>query len=82
MPVYDWLNLNHLDRMTDSTGLIQHAILQHPAPRKWLHDRRQCTRAAIVYPALVPRSGRSHVVANHGVLEFLGARAVSRARFP
>ena len=30
MPVYDWLNLNHLDRMTDSTGLIQHAIYSIP----------------------------------------------------
>ena len=30
MPVYDWLNLNHLDRMTDSTGLIQHAIFSIP----------------------------------------------------
>ncbi len=30
MPVYDWLALNHLDRMTDSTGLIQHAIYSIP----------------------------------------------------
>ena len=30
MPVYDWLTLNHLDRMTDSTGLIQHAIYSIP----------------------------------------------------
>jgi hypothetical protein len=30
MPVYDWLSLNHLDRMTDSTGLIQHAIFSIP----------------------------------------------------
>jgi hypothetical protein len=30
MPIYDWLALNHLDRMTDSTGLIQHAIYSVP----------------------------------------------------
>jgi hypothetical protein len=30
MPVYDWLSLAHLDRMTDSTGLIQHAIYSIP----------------------------------------------------
>ena len=30
MPVYDWLTLDHLDRMTDSTGLIQHAIYSIP----------------------------------------------------
>jgi hypothetical protein len=30
MPVHDWLTLSHLDRMTDSTGLIQHAIYSVP----------------------------------------------------
>ena len=30
MPVYDRLSLDHLDRMTDSTGLIQHAIYSIP----------------------------------------------------
>ena len=30
MPVYDRLSLDHLDRMTDSTGLIQHAIYSLP----------------------------------------------------
>jgi hypothetical protein len=30
MPVYDRLSLDHLDRMTDSTGLIQHAIFNIP----------------------------------------------------
>jgi hypothetical protein len=30
MPVYDWIVFNHLDRMTDSTGLIQHAIYSVP----------------------------------------------------
>jgi hypothetical protein len=30
MPVHDWLTLNHLDRMSDSTGLIQHAIYSIP----------------------------------------------------
>lgn len=30
MPVHDWLSLDHLDRMTDSTGLIQHAIYSIP----------------------------------------------------
>jgi hypothetical protein len=30
MPAYDWLPLAHLDRMTDSTGLIQHAIYSIP----------------------------------------------------
>jgi hypothetical protein len=30
MPVYDWLTLDHLDRMTDSTGMIQHAIYSIP----------------------------------------------------
>ena len=78
MPVYDWLHLDHLDRMTDSTGLIQHAIYSIPRRGERLHDRRQCP-PAIVHPALVPRSRRSHVVANHVLLEFFGARAVSGA---
>ena len=30
MPVYDRISLDHLDRMTDSTGLIQHAIYSIP----------------------------------------------------
>jgi hypothetical protein len=30
MPVYDWLSFAHLDRMTDSTGLIQHGIYSLP----------------------------------------------------
>ncbi len=30
MPVDDWLVLDHLDRMTDSTGLVQHAIYSIP----------------------------------------------------
>jgi hypothetical protein len=30
MPIYDWLSLAHLDRMTDSTGLIQHAVYSVP----------------------------------------------------
>jgi hypothetical protein len=30
MNIHDWVSLNHLDRMTDSTGLIQHAIYGIP----------------------------------------------------
>ena len=30
MSVQDWIVLDHLDRMTDSTGLIQHAIYSVP----------------------------------------------------
>src|SRR5271167_2764835 len=30
MPIQDWIVLDHLDRMTDSTGLIQHAIYSLP----------------------------------------------------
>ncbi len=30
MPTQDWIVLDHLDRMTDSTGLIQHAIYSVP----------------------------------------------------
>ncbi len=30
MSVRDWVVLDHLDRMTDSTGLIQHAIFSVP----------------------------------------------------
>ena len=30
MSVRDWVVLDHLDRMTDSTGLIQHAIYSIP----------------------------------------------------
>ena len=30
MPIYDSIVLDHLDRMTDSTGLIQHAIYSVP----------------------------------------------------
>lgn len=30
MSIPDWLTLDHLDRMTDSTGLIQHAIYSIP----------------------------------------------------
>ena len=30
MHVHDWIALNHLDRMTDSTGLVQHAIYSVP----------------------------------------------------
>jgi hypothetical protein len=30
MHVRDWIALNHLDRMTDSTGLVQHAIYSVP----------------------------------------------------
>jgi hypothetical protein len=30
MPVRDWIVLDHLDRMTDSAGLIQHAIYSIP----------------------------------------------------
>src|SRR3990172_1134721 len=30
MQVHDWIPLNHLDRMTDSTGLVQHAIYSIP----------------------------------------------------
>jgi hypothetical protein len=30
MSVHDWVVLDHLDRMTDSTGLIQHAIYSIP----------------------------------------------------
>src|SRR4029079_19664454 len=30
MPVRDWVVLDHLDRMTDSAGLIQHAIYSIP----------------------------------------------------
>jgi hypothetical protein len=32
MPVHDWIVLDHLDRMTDSTGLIQHA--NYSVPRR------------------------------------------------
>ena len=32
------INLDHLDRLTDSTGLIQHAI--YSLPRRDLLDRR------------------------------------------
>ncbi|MEA2589469.1 MAG: hypothetical protein QOH66_2396, partial [Actinomycetota bacterium] len=30
MRVGDWITFDHLDRMTDSTGLIQHAIFSIP----------------------------------------------------
>src|SRR5271167_4484897 len=30
MPIQDWIVLDHLDRLTDSTGLIQHAIYSIP----------------------------------------------------
>ncbi len=30
MNIHDWVSLNHLDRMTDSTGLMQHAIYGIP----------------------------------------------------
>jgi hypothetical protein len=30
MPTHDWIVLDHLDRLTDSTGLIQHAIYSIP----------------------------------------------------
>ena len=30
MSVHDWVVLDHLDCMTDSTGLIQHAIYSVP----------------------------------------------------
>jgi uncharacterized protein YyaL (SSP411 family) len=30
MSIHDWIILDHLDRMTDSTGLIQHAIFSVP----------------------------------------------------
>jgi hypothetical protein len=30
MHIRDWIALDHLDRMTDSTGLIQHAIYGIP----------------------------------------------------
>ncbi len=30
MHVRDWIALNHLDRMTDSTGLVQHAVYSVP----------------------------------------------------
>ena len=33
MHVNDGIALNHLDRMTDSTGLIQHAIYSIPGAR-------------------------------------------------
>ena len=41
MHVSDRIALNHLDRMTDSTGLDPTCHLQHPAARERLHDRRQ-----------------------------------------
>ena len=30
MHISEWISLNHLDRMTDSTGLVQHAIYSLP----------------------------------------------------
>jgi hypothetical protein len=30
MHVFDWIALDHLDRMTDSTGLVQHAVYSIP----------------------------------------------------
>jgi hypothetical protein len=30
MHISDWISLQHLDRMTDSTGLVQHAIYSRP----------------------------------------------------
>jgi hypothetical protein len=41
MHVANRIALNHLDRMTDSTGLVQHAIYQRSPARERLHDRRQ-----------------------------------------
>jgi len=32
--------LGHLDRMTDSTGLIQHGIYSIPRRREWIHHGR------------------------------------------
>ena len=36
MPFRDWPALDHLDCMTDTTGLIQHAIYDLPATRQRL----------------------------------------------
>jgi hypothetical protein len=30
MPIHEWIALDHLDRLTDSTGMIQHAIYSIP----------------------------------------------------
>ena len=41
----DW-RLDHLPRMTDSTGMLQHATLHHPQFRRGLLHRRQRPRPA------------------------------------
>ena len=63
MLMRDQIALNHLDRMTDSTGLIQHAIYGHPAPRQRLHHRRQRPGLAALYSVLGPATRRAHVSA-------------------
>ncbi len=38
------LNLNHLRRLTDDTGMLQHSIFTIPNRRGGIHHGRQCTR--------------------------------------
>ena len=71
MPKRNEISLAHLDRMTDSTGLIQHAIYSIPR-REQLHRRQRprgclCTRSC---GAVIPASGCCARVTRSRFLEY------------
>lgn len=79
MHVGDWIALDHLDRMTDSTGLIQHAI--YGIPRR---DSGYCTddnARALRLCAPLGRTTRSaHARSNHLLHQLLRTRRHQRRR--
>ena len=79
MPVHDWLSLDHLDRMTDSTGLIQHAIYSIPRRESGYttDDNARALRLCTRLWGTIPTSA---CWIGHDVPEFLGARPLSGAR--
>ena len=74
--------LNHLDRMTDSTGLIQHAIYSVPRRGERLHDRRQRPGLAALRSSLESAPRRADVEPGDHLPEFPGVRPRRRPRVP
>ena len=82
MHVYDWLDLDHLDRMTDSTGLIQHAIYSIPR-RESGYTTDDNARALRLCARLWGQHPDDRMLARVTCyLSFLGARPLPGARVP
>ena len=74
MHVRDRLPLDHLDRMTDSTGLIQHAIYSVPRRESGYTTDDNARALAPVRPPVGPAPGRSACWPGDDVPELSGVR--------